>query len=243
MLLETKGLGFKDILKDISFSLNEGRIIGIVGKNGAGKTTLLRCIAGFYDFSGDVFIEGKSIKTISIGKRARLINYMPSNLNLSFPYTVSEFLSISTLMFKVDCERIADTMKKLRIYSLRHRKVYSLSAGEVSRILIARMLLIDPNICLFDEPSAFLDVENLQFFASILKKLRKKGKLIILTAHNLNFLIDISDGFLALKNGKLIFNGNKLPLIKNLTEIFDANLSICESKGDLYIKPSIGGFA
>jgi len=162
-------------------------------------------------------------------------------------YTVLEFLISSIVPLKgifahhskSDIEKIERILEKLQIPHLRDRSLQTLSGGERIKVFIARLLLIDPEIYLFDEPGAFLDVEVLSFLARIIEDLKAKGKIIILTSHDLNFLVDVADEFLALKEGRIIFKGKKEKFIENINFIFDAKLKIIKLNREIFIKPDI----
>ncbi len=248
-MLEVKNLFYREILKDISFRVERGSVIGLAGKNGSGKTTFLKCIGGFLNYSGFVFLDGEDLKTLSIRKRVLKVNYLPQILEMSFPYTVFEFLLSSLVPLKgffpsladEDIEKVESYLKKLNISHLKDRIFSTLSGGERVKVLISRLLLIDPDVYLFDEPGAFLDVEVLPFLAEILKELKEKKKIAIITSHDLNFLLDVADQFLGLKNGRLFFSGGREEFLEKVELLFDTKLRILRSQNEIFIKPDTGG--
>ena len=247
-MLEVRNLFYRGILKDISFRVERGSVIGLAGKNGSGKTTFLKCIGGFLNYSGFVLLDGEDLKKLSSRKRVLKVNYLPQILEISFPYTVFEFLLSSLVPLKgffpsladEDIEKVEFYLEKLNIYHLKDRIFSTLSGGERVKVLIARLLLVDPDVYLFDEPGAFLDVEVLPFLAEIVEELKEREKIVIITAHDLNFLLDVADQFVGLKNGKLFFSGGKEEFLENVELLFDTKLRILKSQNEIFIKPYTG---
>ncbi|ADY72766.1 ABC transporter related protein [Desulfurobacterium thermolithotrophum DSM 11699] len=246
-MLEVKNLSYRNILYDISFKVKRGSVVGLIGKNGSGKTTLLRCIGGFLKSSGLITLDGEDLNNFSTRKRVLKVNYFPQILEISFPYTVFEFLLSSLVPLKgffpsladEDIKKVESYLKKLNIYHLKDRLFSTLSGGERIKVLITRLLLIDPDVYLFDEPAAFLDVKVLPFLAEIIEKLKKAEKIVIITAHDLNFLVDIADQFLGLKNGRLFFTGGRKEFLENVEHLFDTKLKVLKLKEEVFIKSNL----
>ena len=237
-MLEVKNLSLRGVLKRVTFSVENGKVACLVGKNGAGKTTLLKCVGGYYRYSGRILLNGEEIKKVPLRKRIKLVNYLPQSIEVLFPYTLKEFL-LASVPFKVDEEAVRRVLKRLRIYHLKDRPFKVLSGGEKVKTLIARLLLIDPEVYLFDEPSAFLDVEVLPTLADIVLELKSKGKIVLITSHDLNFLVDLCDLFLGLKGGELLFCGGREVFLENLEKLYDAELNVFHFAGETFIKPTL----
>jgi ABC-type cobalamin/Fe3+-siderophores transport system ATPase subunit len=235
-LLEVKSLSFKDILKGITFSVEPGTIVGLAGKNGAGKTTLLKCLGGYYPYSGRINWNGKDVGNLPLKQRIKLLNYLPQSIEVLFPFTVKELLTAS-IPFKVERKALEGTLKKVGILHLRNKTFRLLSGGEKVKVFIARLLLIDPEIYLFDEPAAFLDVEVLPLLAKIILELKKRKKVVLVTAHDVNFLLDLCDLFMGLKGGELLFYGDRETFLKNLENLYDTKLKVVHLAGETFIKP------
>ncbi|TCK04552.1 ABC transporter ATP-binding protein [Phorcysia thermohydrogeniphila] len=235
-MLEVKNLSFKDILRGITFSVESATVVGLAGKNGAGKTTLLKCLGGYYHYSGRINWNGREIGNLPLKQRIKLVNYLPQSIEVLFPFTVEELLTAS-IPFRVEREALEGALQRVGILHLRSRAFRLLSGGEKVKVFIARLLLIDPEIYLFDEPAAFLDVEVLPLLAEIILELKERGKIVLVTAHDVNFLLDVCDVFLGLKGGELLFYGDRETFLKNLENLYDTKLRVVHVSGETFIKP------
>lgn len=200
-------------IKDISFSLESGKILGILGPNGSGKSTILKLISGIEKpKKGKIFIFGRSIweyKKIEISK---LLRWVGQEEEKKIPYKVFDFLRIGIFPLKgffkkygkEDNEKIYEI---LDIFSLKEKSGWffeDLSGGEKRLIKIAFALVSNPEIILLDEPFAHLDPSHLKFIFSLIKKEREKGKTFLISSHEYNFLKSISDYLLLLKKGSSV---------------------------------------
>ncbi len=236
MELTVKALSFKSILDGVTFSVKDGEVLAVAGKNGAGKTTLLLCLAGYHSYMGTVKLNGKEVKDIPLKKRVKLVNYLPQRFRLHFPFTVYEFLKASTGKRR---DEIAEKAKHLGIGHLLDRELLLLSEGERIKVSLLRIILIDPEVYLFDEPVAFLDVDMLPFMFKLINELRKKGKIVLITAHDLSFLVDVGDKFLGIVSGRATFYPSKEEFVSALPQIFNTDILIVEKNGETFIKPNL----
>jgi iron complex transport system ATP-binding protein len=232
-VVEVESLSF-GILKNVSLKVGKGKVIGIVGKNGAGKTTLLKCLGGFFRYRGSVRIEGREVLKVSPEERFRLVNYLPQNFNYYFPLTVFEFLRATTGKGE---NEIKEKLEYLKIFHLKDRFVNSLSGGERVKVQIARLLISDPKVFLFDEPTAFLDVTVYSEIEKLVLELKGKNRTVFITAHDLSFLYDVCDLFLGIEEGKTVFLGGKEEFLRGIEEIFRGRVLVKEINGEVFIKP------
>ncbi len=235
-MVEVRELSFR-ILSNLTFSVGRGKVVGIVGRNGSGKTTLLRCLGGYHKYTGSVKVEGVEIKRASPKERLKLVNYLPQNFSYAFPYTVFEFLSVTTGKRGQEVEEV---LGELQIGSLKGRFVNTLSGGESVKVQIARLLLSAPKVFLLDEPVAFLDVTVYSLIGNLVWKLKGRGKTVFITAHDLSFLYDTCDLFLGMEKGRLIFFGEKMDFIDGMRKLFNGFLKVKEFNGEIFIKPKGG---
>jgi ABC-type cobalamin/Fe3+-siderophores transport system ATPase subunit len=233
-VLEVKGLCYKGVLKDIAFSTPPGKVVGIAGRNGAGKTTLLRCIGGYHHYRGSVKWNGKEIRKLPLKERTTTVNYLPQSVDMMFPFTVAEFLKASVPVCR---KGIEETLEFLRISHLLSRRVDSLSGGEKAKVLLARLLVIDPSVYLLDEPTAFLDLEVLSLVAGIIARLKEKGRLVLLTSHDVNFLLGVCDLFLGLKNSRLYFFAGRQEFLESLEEIYSTEVFVWQTEEEVFVRP------
>lgn len=219
LMLEVKKLkkkfGKNVVLKDISFTVNEGDIISIVGPSGSGKSTLLRCINMIEKPSGgDIVFEGKSLmdKKTNLSLVREKIGMVFQQFNLFANLTVTENITLAPVKLKLMDDKMAykKGMELLENVGLKDKaNVYpsSLSGGQKQRVSIVRTLMMNPDIILFDEPTSALDPEMVQEVLELIREVSKMGKTMIIVSHEMSFVRDISNRILFLDAGKIIFDG------------------------------------
>ena len=218
-MLEVKKLkkkfGKNVVLKDISFTVNEGDIISIVGPSGSGKSTLLRCINMIEKPNGgDIIFEGKSLmdKKTNLSLVREKIGMVFQQFNLFANLTVTENITLAPVKLKLMDDKMAykKGMELLENVGLKDKaNVYpsSLSGGQKQRVSIVRTLMMNPDIILFDEPTSALDPEVVQEVLELIREVSKMGKTMIIVSHEMSFVRDISNRILFLDDGKIIFDG------------------------------------
>lgn len=217
MILEVKNLSFrfgeKTVFSDVSFSLDKGEVLSILGTNGAGKTTLLNCIANLYSpASGQILLDGQSMSSMSMTEVARITGYVPQIHTPSYAYTVREFTVMGRTPYigtfsspSADDYRIADeALERMNISHLRDKAYTEISGGERQQVTIARVITQQPKLILLDEPTAHLDYGNQYRVVHMVKTLAKEGYALIMTTHNPDHAI-ILNGKVAIldRNGRL----------------------------------------
>lgn len=183
-----------DILCDISFNVDQGDYIGLVGPNGSGKTTLVRIILGMLKpYRGKILIFGKENSEFTDRKR---IGYLPqklTNLNPRFPATVREIVSLGLLSGKPfprylsrnDEAAIDAALDSLDIGNIKNNFIADLSGGQLQRVLAARAIVNNPDFLILDEPTTALDPEMRERFFQLLKDLNKnKSVTIVMVTHD-----------------------------------------------------------
>lgn len=184
------------ILRDISFSLEEGKITTLLGPNGAGKSTLLRLILGLLTPTGGEIRRTKGVK----------IGYMPQKLKVNplLPLTVRRFLSLTIHPFWMP-EAI---LKKVRGEKLLERPLSHLSGGEMQRVMLAKALIGKPTLLILDEPTQALDIQGQHHFYEIIETLQKtEGLTVLLVSHDLYRVMRTSDHVICL-NGHICCMGH-----------------------------------
>ncbi len=212
MILEVKDLSFRYteriIFHDVSFSLDQGEVLSILGANGAGKSTLLNCIANlFRPVSGEIRLEGRPMSGMTMNEVAKIIGYVPQIHTPSFAYTVREFTVmgrtpyIRTFSKPSDEDyRIADeALERMHISHLRDKAYTEISGGERQQVTIARVIAQKPKLILLDEPTAHLDYGNQYRVVRMVKDLAREGYTLVMTTHNPDHAI-ILDGKVAILN-------------------------------------------
>lgn len=183
---------YREILKGVTFSLDDGEILCLLGSNGAGKTTLLRCMLGFVrPKHGSVGIDGRRISALSIKERAHYMAYVPQTSALAFPYRTEEVVMMGRVSHlagaaahtRADRRAVSDAMERLQIGHLEGRRYQELSGGEKQMVLVARALAQNARILVMDEPTANLDYHNQVKILAAIKHLSAQGLAILMTSH------------------------------------------------------------
>ncbi|MBS7527972.1 ABC transporter ATP-binding protein [Fusibacter paucivorans] len=200
------------VISGVSFNVESGDYLGIIGPNGGGKTTLLKAIIGLIPYaSGNITVYGKKP-----GKLGRLISYVPqmTTLERTFPITVREVVLTGTLdaafkpfhrYTKSDKEKADELLHTVGIYKLKERMISELSGGEFQKMLIARALAVNPKLMLLDEPTASVDANARDQIFSLLNELNRHMTIILVT-HDLS-AVSSHVKTLACLNGKLVYHG------------------------------------
>jgi len=195
-------------LNDVSFSINKGEIFGLLGVNGAGKTTLSSILATLHPpTSGDVLYNGSSIYN-DIDSYRMDLGFCPQHQNLDQFLTVEENLYFAGRYFLLPkdllAERVAYLLEHFGLQRYANFAINELSGGNKQRVLIARALIHNPKIIIFDEPTVGLDPDIRRALWQEIKALKKLGITIILTTHYLDEAEQLSDRVCFLHRGKVI---------------------------------------
>jgi iron complex transport system ATP-binding protein len=262
-LLEVKEAGFgygrHNVLEKISFQMEAGEVICLIGPNGSGKTTLLDCIMGIFPLKkGEILLQGKNINHLKAREIARIIAYVPQIHKKTFPYTVEEIVLMGRAshvgMFgspgRDDSFIAYEAIETVGIQHLLHRPYTELSGGEGQLVMIARALAQQSRIMIMDEPTTYLDFQNSLIVLEVTRQLAKKKNLsIILATHYLNHAFYFENNglttFTAMLNEKnfAIFGRPGEVLTKeNISKIFKIECKIIdydldELKKQKYIIP------
>jgi len=232
--------GKKEILKGLSFSVDESTIIGIIGANGSGKTTLLKNISGYLKpASGNVFIEDRNIRDFSIKEKARYISYVPQDMEYGFNFTCFDIVMMGRMPFlkrfqwesKKDRDIVKKSMEMTNTWQFKDYKLSELSGGERQRVYIARALAQEPKILLMDEPISHLDIKYQIEILSFVKDLSTKGILVIAVLHDINLASQFCHEILIMKNGKLMDLGspNKVITPESIKSAFSIDVELLEN--------------
>lgn len=206
-----KKFGQVDVLKGISFQIDDGELGVVLGKSGAGKTTLIRCINGLESFdSGKIILDDVEIMSINDMKEIRgQIGMVFQNFNL-FPHlTVLENIIESPVRVfgRNKDEVVKEALDLLEMVDLLDKKdhyPHQLSGGQQQRVAIARSCALKPKVLCFDEPTSALDKENIQKVEEIIRNCKRMGMTILIITHDTVFAQEIADKTLNISEGLLV---------------------------------------
>lgn len=216
-----KSFGKKKILKNVSFNVNEGDILGFIGPNGAGKTTTIKMILGLQSInSGTVTINGYDIKK-NFEKAIEKVGTIVENPDLYMYLSGYDNLKLISNLYKnVDKKRIEEVIKIVKLETRINDKVSKYSLGMRQRLGIAQALLHNPNLLILDEPTNGLDPEGIKELRDIIKHLAAKEKVgVVISSHNLSELESFCNKIVIIKNGEIV-ETNELKKVKNIEESY-----------------------
>lgn len=215
-------------VKDLSFVINKGKIIGLLGPNGCGKTTTIAMILGLVKpTSGEIIIKGKNLEKERINLLEKM-NFISPYVELPKKLTVEENLKVYAGLYGVKNvnEKISELVNELRLNKFLKKKTGELSSGQKNRISLAKALINDPEILMLDEPTASLDPDTGDFVRSFIEHYSSKTNVtILLASHNMNEVERLCDSVMMMKDGTIVDTGKSQELIsrhgrKNLEEVF-----------------------
>ena len=208
------------ILEDVSLSVQEGDVLGVVGPNGSGKTSLLKIMARLLTpLQGRVEVFGQDVASMDHREIARLVGVVQQDTQQLFPFTVAETVLMGRFPHRPhgrwasgfgwesreDIAVAEQAMMTMDIAHLAHRAVTDLSGGERQRTMIARALAQTPKVLLLDEPTAFLDLQHQVEICSVLRRLKEERSLtVVLVSHDLNLVSQYCDRILLLHHGRVV---------------------------------------
>lgn len=234
----SKNFSSFEAVKEISFSINENEILGLLGPNGCGKTTTIGMMLGLLKpTSGEVIINGLNVEKNRINLLKKM-NFISPYIELPKKLTVKENLMVYGKLYSVHGinNRIDYLAETLRLSEFINKKTGELSSGQKNRVSLAKAVVNDPDILLLDEPTASLDPETGDFVRTFIEKISSEKKMsILLASHNMNEVKRLCKSILMMKDGKIIDRGTPSEIInkhgkKNLEEVF---LKLNRTKNEL----------
>ncbi len=203
------------ILHDCAFTMQAGEFIAIVGPNGAGKTTLLRALAGQAPFKGRLRLNGGDLAICAPSLRARTISYLPQNGGVHWPMRVREVVALGRMPFgaslqrltKVDNSLVKKALEDCDAAHLADLPATDLSGGELSRVLLARVLASDTPVILADEPTASLDPAHQIATMQRLAVAAQAGRLVVAVSHDISLATRYATRMIALEDGVIAGDG------------------------------------
>lgn len=221
----------KDVLKDVTFSVNKGEMLSIVGRNGAGKSTLSKLICGFIiPTEGKIIFDGRDIRKDSIKKRAEKIGIVMQNPNqmISKPMIYDEVaLGLRVRGFSEDevSAKVEETLKICGLYPFRNWPIAALSFGQKKRVTIASILALDPQVLILDEPTAGQDFRHYTEIMSFLEEINKKyGITIIMITHDMHLMLEYTKWAIVISDGVLVADDSTAKILTSADIVEKASL-------------------
>ena len=209
MSIEVKNLfkyyGDQAAVKDISFKINSGEIVGFLGPNGAGKSTTMKVITGYIGASsGEVKVCGLPVTVDSLDTR-QLIGYLPEHNPLYLDMYVKEYLTFVGNIYKVPNvkERVAEMIKKVGLEVEQNKKIGALSKGYRQRVGLAQAIIHDPQVLILDEPTSGLDPNQLVEIRQLISSIGKE-KTVMLSTHIMQEVEAICDRVIIINKGEIV---------------------------------------
>ncbi len=225
MVLRTEGLvkryGKRTVVNDVSINVRQGEIVGLLGPNGAGKTTSFYMTTGLIvPNAGRIYLNDQDITSYPVYKRARAgIGYLPQEASVFRKLSVEDnllaVLEMTDLPRKAQIDKLESLIRELRLEKVRKNTGDRLSGGERRRTEIARCLAIDPKFIMLDEPFAGVDPIAVEDIQHIVWQLKDRNIGILITDHNVQETLSITDRAYLLFEGKILFQGTPEELAEN----------------------------
>lgn len=204
----TKSFGETNVLKGISFSVESGKALGLLGRNGAGKTTTIRILMDvFHADSGEITLDGKPFEP-----RKVQIGYLPEERGLYPKRKVLEQM-IYLAMLRGISRKTASTnakrwLERLEVSQYQDRLLETLSKGNQQKVQLASTLVCDPEIVILDEPFSGLDPVNSQILQEVVQELIRDGKIVIFSSHQMSYVEEFCEDIVIINHGEVVLSGH-----------------------------------
>ena len=204
----TKSFGETNVLKGISFSVESGKALGLLGRNGAGKTTTIRILMDvFHANSGEITLDGKPFEP-----RKVQIGYLPEERGLYPKRKVLEQMIYLAMLRGVSRKTASANAKRwlerLEVSQYQDRLLETLSKGNQQKVQLASTLVCDPEIVILDEPFSGLDPVNSQILQEVVQELIREGKIVIFSSHQMSYVEEFCEDIVIINHGEVVLSGH-----------------------------------
>lgn len=237
----------RDVLRNVTFSVNQHEILGILGPNGVGKTTLLKCINMLLrPTSGTVMLDEHDLTSLHVREIAKKAGYVPQRIETNRITAFDAILlgrhpHFGTNLTDGDLEKVDAAIRMMDLQNLTLQFINEMSGGELQKVAIARALVQEPKVMLLDEPTSNLDLHNqIEILRTMKQVTRKHGMAVVMTMHDLNMAIRFMDRFIFMKNGAIHSCGTKDEITSAMIEeIYNVAVRIINVDGFPVVIPDI----
>jgi len=236
-------------VRDVSYSLPSGLLVGLIGPNGCGKTTMMKCINRMHDpTGGDVLIDGETVLRKTPAEVAKLVANVPAEMKASFGLTVFETVMLGRYPYlqnvwwetHEDESLVEDTLKRFGVYQLQDRPLNMLSSGERQRVLIAKAYVQNPRLMLVDEPTSHLDMKYKLDVMEYLRAMVKQDMTVLVAEHDISLMARYCDLCVIMKKGSLVAIGDPKKVITEalISDVYEVNASVgFDRDGEIFVLP------
>jgi len=222
--------GIKDSVSNVSFDINKGEMLAIIGKNGAGKSTVSQLLSGFMPLdNGSIYLNNRDIKDDTIFERGQKIGLVLQNPNQMICNTmIFDEVAFGLRNAGIDetevTSRVEEALKICGLYPFRKWPISALSYGQKKRVTIASIIVMKPDVLVLDEPTAGQDYHHYTEIMTFLEELNKKGFTIVIITHDMHLMLEYCDRAIVLLDGKKIFDGKCSEALNDEEIVAKANL-------------------
>lgn len=236
-------------VRDVSYSIGSGMLVGLIGPNGCGKSTMMKCINRLHDASsGEILVDGESVLDKAPAEVAKKVANVPAELKASFGLTVFEtvmlgrYPHLKNIWWETDEDEslVQETLKKFGVHHLQDRPLNMLSSGEMQRVLIAKAYVQEPRLMLVDEPTSHLDMKYKLDVMEYLTAMVRKDMTILVAEHDISLMARYCDLCIIMKKGEIVTIGKPKDVItsKLIEDVYDVSASVgFDNEGELYVLP------
>ena len=230
------GYDNKEIVKGVSFNVERGNNLCIVGPNGCGKSTLLKSIANLLEYKGNIKLDSKEISKLNRKDLAKSVALMTQASNIYFPYTVYETVALGryahlkglfSRINKEDDEIILNSIANVGLIDIKDKLISELSGGQLQRVYLARAFAQDPDVILLDEPTNHLDLKcQIEILEYLNKWTKENNKIVVAVLHDLNLVQTFGEKVVMMNNGKIISSGTPKEVLsgEKLKEVYEVDV-------------------
>lgn len=207
----------RPVLRDLSFRIEKGEAVGLIGANGAGKSSVMKLLLGLLQGEGKILVDGVEVRKDTLAEIRRKLGFVLQNSdNQMFMPTVYEDMMFAPLNYMLTREeaeaRVDAVLARLHLEHLKHRYNHKISGGEKRMAAIATVLAMEPEAVLMDEPTSALDPYNRRI---VINTIRELDQTRIITSHDLDMILDTCDRVILLSEGRIVVDGKASVLLRD----------------------------